>query len=162
MLHVSTRIPTPYGWTTVGDLDPGSVVFDEVGYPVFVRRISDPVTEKVYRVGFTNKINERGILFMTEGQNLCTWHRDRMKKFTHETGIKTIPNDWASHDGKHHPLHDIKERVAVPDGNTRKLLHVVPMTFPLVLPFNPFPIPPYILGLAMNLHDRGTGLMRCT
>lgn len=161
MLHVDTKVPTPYGWTRVGDLAPGSVVFDELGYPVFVRQISDPVTEKVFRVGLTNKTSERGAIYVTEGHELCTWDRDSMRILTRNTGIKTIPTDWAEHDGKKRPLSQIRENISVPEGTTRKYKHVIPMTFPLVLPVYTAPIPPYILGLAMNLHDRHSGLMHC-
>lgn len=162
MLSVDTRLPTPYGWTTVGDLVPQTSVFDELGYPVFVKSVEPVERAKVYRVGLTNRSKERGAVLMTESQLLCTWGRDEMLEFTKQTGQTSVPQDWAEYEGKRWTLGEVEGDYIGRGGNgTQKLKHVVPVTFPLVLPVRDVPIPPYIMGLTIQLHDRWTGLMTC-
>lgn len=47
LLTLDTRIPTPTGWTTMGDLEPGDEVLDEAGKPCRVLAVSpvDPSPE---------------------------------------------------------------------------------------------------------------------
>lgn len=162
MLALETRLPTPDGWTTVKDLQPGTVVFDELGYPVFVRAVGPVQMEKVHRVGFTNKRVERGAVLMTSEQRLCTWNRRRMKRMSEQTGIKTIPSDWAEYDGQRWTLAEIEDTYLKIENGVRNLQHVIPMTFPLILPNrDQLSVPPYIMGLVMQIHDRETGIMTC-
>ncbi len=50
-LDLATRIPTPAGWATVGDLTPGDLVLGVNGQPVKVRRLTPVQTPEVcYRV----------------------------------------------------------------------------------------------------------------
>lgn len=51
-LALDTRIPTPGGWVTMGDLRPGDVVFDMDGSPVRVRAVSPVKHLDCYRVTF--------------------------------------------------------------------------------------------------------------
>lgn len=161
MLATSTKLPTPWGWTTVGNLVPGASVFDEVGYPVFVRSVGEVSHEKVYRVGLTNKMVERGAVLMTEGQMLNTWNRYALRSFTSKTGFKSVPLDWAEHDGVVRPLSEVAERVSTVDAGQRRLLHVIPVSFPLVLPHRDVPVPPYIMGMVLQMRDPHTGVMKC-
>lgn len=165
MLTLDTRLPTPYGWTTVQNLMPGTSVFDEQGYPVFVSSVGGVTYETVYRVGFTNKRCERGAVFMTESQGLRTCHRDALQKFTNRTGVKMFPSDWAEHDAKQWSLSDVKDTYEQIEASTgaRKLMHVIPSTFPLVLPNSDAGgfVTPYIMGLATQIYDRHTGLLTC-
>lgn len=155
-------MPTPWGWSTVGELNVGDSVFDEVGYPVFVKEAGLPVREKVLRVGLTNKRVERGSVLMTGDHELTTWNRDKMKAFTRTTGLTTVPTDWAEYNGERRTLEAAMERLEVREGTTRKLLHVIPMTFPLLLPHGDgWTVPPYVMGLALQIHDRYAGTMTC-
>jgi hypothetical protein len=138
-------------------------VFDELGYPVFVKSVGPVERAKVYRVGFTNRSKERGSVLMTEGHGLHTWNRDAMREFTKSTGQTSVPQDWAEYEGKRWTLGEVEGNyLARNESNgTRKLTHVIPMSFPLILPVRDVPIPPYIMGLTIQLHDRWTGLMTC-
>lgn len=138
-------------------------MFDELGYPIFIRSVGPVRTEKVYRVGLTNKQAERGSLLLTEDQRLCTWNRDAMEGLTKITGLKSVPVDWADHEGKTHTLREVKDTLETirPSNGSHKLLHVIPTTFPLVLPHRDVVIPPYIMGLTLQIHDPRSGLMTC-
>src|SRR5690606_34678272 len=46
-LALDTPIPTPSGWTTMGDLRPGDKVFDETGKPCNVVRVTEPMTDRI-------------------------------------------------------------------------------------------------------------------
>ena len=52
-LHTATLIPTPYGWSTMGELQVGDQVLDERGKPCNVVAKSDvDTTEDAYRITF--------------------------------------------------------------------------------------------------------------
>ena len=45
-LALDTQIPTPSGWTTMGELRPGDVVFDGDGEPTLVLAATDPMRDR--------------------------------------------------------------------------------------------------------------------
>ena len=45
-LAVDTQVPTPFGWTTMGELRPGDVVFDGDGEPTLVLAATDPMRDR--------------------------------------------------------------------------------------------------------------------
>jgi hypothetical protein len=53
-LDVNTPIPTPTGWTTMGELQPGDDVFDEAGVPCRVVAKSGILREPTYRLTFSD------------------------------------------------------------------------------------------------------------
>ena len=48
-LALSTPVPTPTGWRTMGDLEPGDVVFDEGGAPTQVLAATEPMIDRPCR-----------------------------------------------------------------------------------------------------------------
>ncbi len=48
-LALDTPVPTPAGWRTMGDLEPGDVVFDEGGTPTTVVAVTPPMTGRPCR-----------------------------------------------------------------------------------------------------------------
>src|SRR3954452_2854708 len=48
-LAINTPIPTPTGWTAIGDLEPGDFVFDEAGRPTQVVAATPPMTNRPCR-----------------------------------------------------------------------------------------------------------------
>lgn len=72
-LDVSTPIPTPTGWTSMGDLVPGDLVYDETGAPVPVLEVSPIWTDRdCYEVCFddhTSIIADRDHLWSTWDKN---------------------------------------------------------------------------------------------
>jgi replicative DNA helicase len=54
-LALDTPIPTPDGWTTMGEIRVGDVVFDETGVPCRVTATTDVMFERpCYRVRFSD------------------------------------------------------------------------------------------------------------
>lgn len=55
MMDLDTVLPTPTGWTTIGEVKPGDTLFDERGWPCTVKAVHpiDPSPES-YRVEFSN------------------------------------------------------------------------------------------------------------
>lgn len=53
-LALDTPIPTPRGWTTMGELNVGDSVFDGNGYPTRVSDVSEVKRIKCYEVMFSN------------------------------------------------------------------------------------------------------------
>src|SRR4051812_35534236 len=48
-LALDTPIPTPFGWTTMGDLRPGDLVFDEMGAPTRVVAATEAMVDRPCR-----------------------------------------------------------------------------------------------------------------
>ncbi|HLQ48083.1 MAG TPA: dCTP deaminase, partial [Candidatus Dormibacteraeota bacterium] len=48
-LALDTPVPTPSGWRTMGDLEPGDVVFDEAGAPTTIVAVTPPMTGRPCR-----------------------------------------------------------------------------------------------------------------
>jgi hypothetical protein len=54
-LAIDTPIPTPEGWTTMGALQPGDVIFDETGAPCRVTATTGVMLDRAcYRVRFSD------------------------------------------------------------------------------------------------------------
>lgn len=53
-LALDTLIPTPTGWTTMGEVQPGDIVFDERGDPTPVLSKSQVWHSDTYRVTFSD------------------------------------------------------------------------------------------------------------
>lgn len=68
----STPIPTPTGWTTMGDLKVGDEIFDEAGEPTTVTGVYDqPPDRDCYEVVFTD-----GSILVADAEHLW-WTEDR-------------------------------------------------------------------------------------
>lgn len=68
-LSVDTPVPTPTGWTTMGKIKPGDIVFSNTGQPVEVVSATAPWHGDCYRVKFddgTMIIADAGHLWLTE------------------------------------------------------------------------------------------------
>ncbi len=48
-LALDTPVPTPFGWRTMGDLEPGDLVFDEHGVPTTIVATTRPLAERPCR-----------------------------------------------------------------------------------------------------------------
>lgn len=121
-LSIDTRVPTPFGWTTIGQISDGDWVFDQKGQPVQV--------EKALPI----KYNER-----------CF-------KITFDTGYSVVSNEthiWKIEErGKRKAAtFDWKERT-VCTGELVPGKHFITVTAPLELEAKyDLPIDPYILGV---------------
>lgn len=93
LLPLGTPVPTPSGWTTMGDLRVGDTIFDESGKPCRVTHKS-PVTtpEKSYRLGFSD---DTFIDACSEHQ-WVTWTHAERKAFLRSPyeDTKRFPENW--------------------------------------------------------------------
>lgn len=87
-LALDTPIPTPTGWTTMGELKVGDEVFDEAGNPTTVTYKSPVHNIPCYRVTFND-----GATLITD--NVHLWETIDPETVTHltETGV----GDWREH-----------------------------------------------------------------
>jgi hypothetical protein len=137
-LALDTPIPTPTGWTTMGEVQVGDTVFDEQGHPTNVTYAS-PVwlDRKCYDVEFDD-----GTVIRADAD-----HRWFVK--THRGPF----NNSGVYCGKGRPSKDLKFRhegvvntVFLAD-NQSLTTFFVPNTSYLKLPDTELPIDPYVLGL---------------
>lgn len=76
-LPIETKIPTPDGWTTMGDLQIGNLVFDENGIPTKVIGKSQPTQKPCYRIYFDDKTSVE-----CDNEHLWKLHDGSVKKIT--------------------------------------------------------------------------------
>lgn len=140
-LAVDTPIPTPTGWTTMKEIQPGDWVFDETGCPVRVIEVSDVFHGRdCYEVEFddhTSIVADRNHLW-------ATW--DKAARTARSPNRRGIPKP------KVRTTHEIKETLR----RGSELNHAVDVTAPL----NPgnsadLLIHPYVLGFWLG--DGNTG-----
>ena len=135
----STPIPTPDGWTTVGEIAVGQQAFDDRGEPCTVVGVYPQGEQPVYRVRFDRK----SVLRAGSQQHWVTLthsHRGKIHKATR------CLEQWASclmpcttEEIGTHLLHE--------SGKLVEAMHSVPLAQPLQLPDRHLPIDPYLLGL---------------
>jgi phage terminase large subunit-like protein len=93
LLDVKTPIPTPFGWTTMGELRVGDQVFDERGLPCSVVSVSEVQLERTYRVRFSD-----GAELVAGGSHQwVTWTHAARKAFlrsVHELDTRRFPENW--------------------------------------------------------------------
>lgn len=119
-LALDTPIPTPDGWTTMGDLKPGDTVFDEVGEPCKVLQATETQYDhQCYEVEFSD-----GSKIVADAGHL--W-------FTYYKGIPEVME-----------TREILDTIRDEQG---KCNHAVPIADPLALPDKEVPVHPYILGV---------------
>ena len=110
LLHVETPIPTPVGWTTMGQLQPGDLVLDEAGRPTCVTWASDVQYEDTWRVGFSD-----GSSLLAHGEHeWTTWTHAERKAFLrsqHEPDRERFPEDWPTWRARQMPTMYLRETV---------------------------------------------------
>ena len=135
----ATHIPTPDGWTTVGEIAVGQQAFDDRGEPCTVIGVYPQGDQPVCRVIFDDwSILTAG--FRQPWVTLTHSHRAKIHKETRYL------EEWSSclmppttEDIGAHLLHE--------SGKLVEAMHSVPLAQPLQLPDRSLPIDPYLLGL---------------
>lgn len=54
LLGLNTPVPTPEGWSSIGEIEPGAVIFDETGRPTRVLATFDALPARAYRLTFSD------------------------------------------------------------------------------------------------------------
>jgi ribosomal protein S27AE len=154
-LALDTPIPTPSGWTTMGDLAPGDRVFDENGVPTEVVGVSPVMRDhQCYEVVFSD-----GSTILADAEHLWTTvprrARDHQAKLNHKRKQRgEAPVDLLdvtldlSGPGWHErgtvaTTEQLRETLLA----GKQLNHAVPVAGALELPPVDLPINPYYLGL---------------
>jgi hypothetical protein len=129
-LTLDTPIPTPSGWTTMGELQEGDVVFDHEGLPTTVEYATDPMHDHVCcRVTFSD-----GSFIDADEEHM--WEvstrkrRDQYSTISTATIQESVDKDWS-----------------------------VDVCGPLQYPVKELPIPPYVLGVWLGDGTGCTGVV---
>lgn len=151
-LALDTPIPTPDGWSTMGDLRVGDRVFDESGQPCSVTACTDVMHDRpCYRVTFSD-----GAEIVADADHL--WLTSALR-----TGGKKGPKP-ASESRKGQPAirttREIAETLVMPPSKAAaapKWNHRVEVAGALDLPAVDLPVPPYTLGAWLGDGDSDCG-----
>ncbi len=125
-LALDTPLPTPFGWTTMGDVKVGDLLFDDQGWPCFVTHATEvQLGRPCFRVGFSD-----GESIVCDAEHL--W---------------TVDDRWARTNPRTLSTGSMYGRVLLPQKRPhperRYRVSVVP---PLQIPEKDLEIDPYILG----------------
>lgn len=142
-LHVDTLIPTPAGWTTMGDLDVGDEVFDENGKPTTVIAATEWMYDHTcYEVVFSDGntiVADAGHLWLTENK-LERRAYDRVRH----------PNDRTlstTHTPKVRTTEEIRDTLLTTVGGRLGPNHSIRVAGPVEFEARNLPIDPYVLGV---------------
>ena len=126
-LALHTPLPTPTGWTTMGEVQPGDQLLDDQGKPTTVVGLSPVfVFRKCFRITFDD-----GSHIIADAQH--PWRvEERGERYWRGKGI---PGSWIWTD----------KTVTTEELNPRD--HFIKMSPPLDLPEADLPIEPYLLGV---------------
>ena len=179
-LGLTTLLPTPYGWTSVYDLNPDTILLDELGYPCRIKELSQPyeTDTHVMQAGWSQRsIPESDEIIVSNDQSLMSFTYKRFEdmsrlqdesKTMYLEQLPSMPENWPVWSRAEVPRAAKTGRKAKPKAQTftavevaetikyqRKknlwlLNHAVPITFPLQLKKQDLTIPPYLLGVLIN------------
>lgn len=146
-VHVDTKIPTPSGWTTMGEVAVGQEVFRPDGTPVKVLYKSDVYTDRVcYRIHFDDGT-------FVECDEHHRWPVDCHRAFTEDGGVDQI----GARNGRPRKSEGYTKKGLV---TTRAMarcyqhqghnLYSIDTAQPLALPDADLPLSPYYLGVLMG------------
>lgn len=141
-LALDTPIPTPDGWTTMGEIEVGDYVFDEHGNPARVEFTSNVMEgHPCYEVMFDD-----GTSIVADEEHL--WYTEA-RCFMGERGeaLRGVPlaerGKWRK---AVRTTKEIAETLRYSNGNYQSANHSIPLAGPLDLPARDLPIDPYVLG----------------
>lgn len=132
-LDLNTPVPTPSGWTTMGELCAGDQVFDENGHICTVVEAWPVMMDRpCYRVRFSD-----GDEIVADGEHLwLTWDKQARKAHGRAAAPQSHPAVRTTE--------EIRRTLIV--GKKREKNHSVPCAKSLVLSVADLPVDPYILG----------------
>ena len=145
LLALDTPIPTPFGWTTMGKLKVGDVVFDEAGRLCNVTATYDEMPERAYTLRFSD-----GTSIVAGGEHQwVTWTHAERKSYL-RSGGHALPNNWPtwrSPSGIGPQIRTTDEIAATSTfGKRGDTNHSISVAGSLCIPDAELPIDPYILG----------------
>ena len=161
-LALDTPIPTPTGWTTMGELKAGDEVFSEDGHICRVSVAHSVIEDEAYRVEFSN-----GEQIVCNGEHL--W---KTTALNHEVGVGKkqkgcafTGNGWTGSLGLKRSLLDVRSTKNIastlhrPDGARN---HSIDLQLPIDTPDRWLPIDPYVFGVWLGDGDSDTARITCS
>lgn len=139
-LALDVPIPTPTGWTTMGEVAVGDEVFDEHGQPCPVVGVSPVLHDRpCFEVVFSDHTR-----IVCDGDHLWTVWDERHPRYIR---LRTLPT------------REIAATVKSRKGKTNR--YAIDLTRPLALPAQDLPIHPYLLGLWLGNGNRNMNRICC-
>ncbi len=133
-LALDTPLPTPDGWTTMGEVAVGDQILGADGRPATVVAVSRVmVGRSCFEVEFSD-----GTVIVADGSHRWLTHTHRSRRYGHEPEVRDTVEIRAS------------IRVGTADG---RLNHSIANARPLALPVRDLLIPPYTLGVWLGDGD---------
>lgn len=147
-LALDTPIPTPHGWTTMGELRDGDEVFDESGKPCRVTHAHAVMHGRpCYEIEFSD-----GTTIVADEEHLwSTWDKSARKN------VRRNPS--GAHGPKVRTTRQIIDTLTV--GANGENNHSIPCAGAVQYPEAPLPIDPYILGAWLGDGDSGCAALTC-
>ena len=141
-LALDTPIPTPTGWTTMGEIQPGDEVLDDQGRPTRVVAVSETWSDRpCYRVTFSDGSS---IVADEEHEWLTETRASRKSAQAAAVGYNRYRNQRTFAEVR--TTREIAHTLRCPTKDAR-LNHSIVNTRPLDLPDADLPIAPYVLGV---------------
>lgn len=140
-LPLDTPLPTPSGWTTMGDVQPGDYLLDEEGNPTLVTTKSVVFNNPLYKITFSD-----GAEVVSSETHL--WNtidfKAAKKARRSEQGVTDWRDWWDASTTKQ--TSELLETLTVPNGSAQARNHNIPINRALQLPEIDLPVDPYVLG----------------
>lgn len=139
-LPLDTPLPTPTGWTTMGEVRPGDLLLDEQGNPTRVITKSEVFHNPLYQITFDD-----GTQVVASGTHEWDTIDFRTAK---NNRIRLAVSDWRDHWNlaKTRTTEEIRATLKARNGKQVANNHIIPTNRPLHLPEADLPVDPYILG----------------
>lgn len=163
---LDTPIPTPSGWTTMGEVAVGDEVIGADGRPCRVEWVSDVQWKPIHRVAF----DDGSTINASPDHQWTTFDKreresylDHRKRYGHPQTYDGAWWDWASpgsgrgNDVKQPHVRTTAELLASQQTKHGEANHGIPNTHPLDLPERSLPIDPWVLGYWLGNGARGSG-----
>lgn len=171
--QVQTEVPTPTGWTTMGDLEVGDQVLDEKGNPTFVVAVSEVQHDRpCYRVTFddgNSLVVDGSHSWLTDDETSRNTKAKLLKKEKFlklgltTKGKKKLEKPQYSRDQTHklkkpevRTTEQIKDTLWAREG---RLNHSIDLGGALKLDKKKLPIPAYLLGVWLGDGCKHTGVL---
>ncbi len=147
-LALDTPIPTPHGWTTMGELRDGDEVFDESGKPCRVTHAHAVMHDRpCYEVEFSD-----GTTIVADEEHLwSTWDKYARKN------VRRNPS--GAHGPKVRTTRQIIDTLKV--GTDGENNHSIPCAGAVQYPEAPLPLDPYVLGAWLGDGDSHCAAITC-
>ena len=157
-LALDTPIPTPDGWTTMGALQVGSLVFDANGLPTKVTAVSPIfIGNRCWKLTFSDDTE----IVAGEDHQWLTWNKSARKALGKGRRINRAPkrSKWGAQAPRAFPsvvtTREISETLRINSKN--ECNHAIKVCGYLQYPEQNLPLDPYTLGVWLGDGSKGSG-----